>query len=155
MASLLRVFVPRSKTDVYRESNYVYISKSQSNYCPVSILRRYFDSAGLDLAGCLPLFGSLTKKKAGYSLREEKLSYTRCREIFKAALKDLGYNAKDYGLHSLRSDGITSVVTNDISKTVSERLLKLHGRWKTDAAKVMYVLEPECKRIAVTRCLGF
>ena len=155
MASLLRFFVPRSKTDVYRESNYVYISKSQSNYCPVSILRRYIDAAGLDLAGCLPLFGSLTKKKAGYSLREEKLSYTRCREIFKAALKDLGYNAKDYGLHSLRSDGITSVVTNDISKTVSERLLKLHGRWKTDAAKVMYVLEPECERIAVTRCLGF
>ena len=48
----IKVFVPGSKTDVYREGNYVYISKSQSNYCPVSILRRYVDAASLDLASC-------------------------------------------------------------------------------------------------------
>ena len=47
-----------------------------------------------------------------------------------------------------------SVVSNDISKTVSEKLLKLHGRWKTDEAKDMYVLEPECSRLRVTKCLG-
>jgi len=35
------VFVPKSKTDVYREGNYVYISKLESNYCPVEVLRRY------------------------------------------------------------------------------------------------------------------
>ena len=109
----------------------------------VSILRRYIDAAGLDHASCLPLFRSLTKKKAGHSLRQGKLSYTRYREIFKAALKDLGYNPKDYGLHCLRSSGITSVVANDTSKTVFERLSKPHVRWKTDAAKDIYVLEPE------------
>ena len=47
---------------------------------------------------------------------------------------------ENYGLYSLRSSGVTSVVSNDISKTVSERLfvLKLHGHWKTNEAKDMY-----------------
>ena len=40
------------------------------------------------------------------------------------------------------------------SKAVSERLLKLHGRWKTDEAKDMYVLESEYNRLSVTKYLG-
>jgi len=35
------VFLPKSKADVHRERNYVYISKLDSNYCPVAVLRRY------------------------------------------------------------------------------------------------------------------
>ena len=62
-------------------------------------------------------------------------------------MKDLGYDPKDYGLHSLRSGGATAVITNNASKAVSERLLKLHGRWKTDEAKDMYVLESEFNRL--------
>ena len=58
--------------------------------------------------------------------------------MFKAALKELGYNPKDYGLHTLRAGGVTSVVMADTSNTVSQRLLKLHGRWKSDVAKDMY-----------------
>ena len=150
----VKVFVPKSKTDVYREGNYVYISKLESNYCPVAVLRRYIQAAGIDLSSQLPLFRPLTKKKLGYTLRNGKLSYTRCREIFKDALKDLGYDPKDYGLHSLRSGGATSVVSNDLSHNVSERLLKFHGRWKSDEAKDMYVLEPECSRLRVTKYLG-
>ena len=146
--------MPKSKTDVYREGNYVYIAKLENNYCPVSILQRYIETANLDLSSNLPLFRPLSKTKSGYTLRNGKLSYTRSREIFKAALMELGYDPKHYGLHSLRSGGVTSVVSNDISKTVSERLLKLHGRWKTDEAKDMYVLEPECSRLRVTKCLG-
>ena len=150
----VKVFVPKSKTDVYREGNYAYISKLESNYCPVAVLRRYIQAADIDLSSQLPLFRPLTKNKLGYTLRNGKLSYTRCREIFKDALKDVGYDPKDYGLHSLRSGGITSVVSNDLSHNVSERLLKLHGRWKSDEAKDMYVLEPECSRLRVTKYLG-
>ena len=89
-----------------------------------------------------------------YALRDGKLSYTRCREIFKDALKEVGYDPKDYGLHSLRSGGVTSVVSNYLSYNVSERLLKLHGRWKSDEAKDAYVLEPQCSRLRVTKYLG-
>jgi len=37
----VKIFVPRSKTDIYREGNYVYIAKLENKYCPVAILRRY------------------------------------------------------------------------------------------------------------------
>lgn len=150
----VKIFVPESKTDVYREGNYVYIAKLKGKYCPVAILRRYIEAANLDLSSNLPLFRPLVKTKSGYTLRNAKLSYTRCRELFKTTLKDLGYDPKDYGLHSLRSGGATAVITNNDSKAVSERLLKLHGRWKTDEAKDMYVLESESNRLSVTKYLG-
>ena len=113
----VKVFVRRSKRDVYREGNYVYISKLDSNYCPMTVLRGYIQTADIDLSSQLPLFRPLTKRKLGYALRNDKLSYTRCREIF----KDVGYDPKQYGLHSLRSGGVTSVVSNDRSHNVSER----------------------------------
>ena len=37
----IKIFVPRSKTDVYREGNYVYISASGTRYCPVGGSGRY------------------------------------------------------------------------------------------------------------------
>ena len=99
----------------------------------MTVLRRYIQAADIDLSSQLPLFRPLTKRKLGYTLtmRNGKLSYTRCREIFKDALKEVGHDSKDYGHHSLRSGGVTSVVSNDLSHNVSERLLKLHGRWKS------------------------
>ena len=52
----IRIFVPRSKTDVYREGNYVYISSSGTRYCPVSVLRKYMKLAGMDANSNLPCF---------------------------------------------------------------------------------------------------
>ena len=148
----IKIFVPHSKTDVYREGNFVYIAKTHSEYCPVSILLRYMREAKLSPTSDLPLFSPLSKTKSGYVMRSSKLSYSRCREVFKEALGVLGCDPKVYGLHSLRSGGITSVVKND--KEVSERLLKLHGRWKTDVAKDMYVKEADYSRLSVSRSLG-
>lgn len=147
--------MPRSKTDVYREGNYVYVSSSGTRYCPVSVLRKYMKLAGMDANSNLPLFRPLVfhKSNASYTLRDGKISYTSCREILKNALKQLGFNPGDYGLHSLRSGGITSVVRNSCN-SVSERLLKVHGRWKTDAAKDMYVEESLDNRLQVTKYLG-
>ena len=113
----------------------MYISKLDRNYCPVAVLRRYIQPADIDLSSQLPLFRPFTKK-LGYTLRNGKLSYIHCREIFKEALKDVGYDPKDYGLHSLWSGGATSVVSNNLSHNVSERLLKLHGRWKSEEAMI-------------------
>ena len=121
--------MPRSKTDVYREGNYVYISASESQYCPVSVLRKYMNLAGIHDNSNLPLFRPLVfhKSNSSYTLRDGKMSYSSCREILRDSLKQLGYNPDDYGLHSLRSGGITSVVRNSCNP-VSERLLKVHGR---------------------------
>ena len=71
---------------------------------------------------------------------------SRCREVFKETLGVLGCEPKVYGLHSLCTGGITLVVNNNDFKIISERLLKLHGRWKTDVAKDMYVKEAHSSR---------
>ena len=107
----------------------MYIAKTLSYYCKFSILLRYMREAKLTPTSDLPLFSPLSKTKSGYMMRSSRLSYSRRREMFKEALGVLGGDPKVYSLHSLRSGshGITSVVINDDSKVVSERLLKLHG----------------------------
>ena len=82
-----------------------------------------------------------------------KSLYTSCREILRDSLKQLGFNPDDYGPHSLRSGGITSVVRHS-GNSVLERLLKLHGRCKTNAAKDMYVEEGLDNRLQETKFLG-
>ena len=53
----------------------------------------------------------------------------------------------------IRSGGITAVVHNS-RNSIPERLLKIHGRWKSDSAKDMYVEESLENRLHVTKCLG-
>ena len=151
----IRIFLPRSKTDIYREGNYVYISASKTKYCPVEVLKRCLNLAGIDVHSSLPLFRPLTfhRSDSSYTLRSGKISYTTCREILRDSLSQLGYNPNGYGLHSLRSGGITSAVRNS-NNSVPERLLKIHGRWKSDSAKDMYVEESLENRLQVTKYLG-
>ena len=105
-------------------------------------------AAGIDPSSSLPLFRQLTFHKTtnSYALRSSGLSYSSFREAFKDALNPLGYDASEYGLHSLGQEELRK---ND----VSERLLKLHGRWESDFAKDMYVQETLDERLKVTRCL--
>ena len=131
----IKIFVPHSNTDGYREGNFEYIAKTLCKYCPVSILLRYMREAKLTSTSVLQLFSPLSKTKSGYMMRSSILSGS----VQGNSWRLLGCKPKVYGLHSLILGGITSVVNNEDFKIVSERLLKLHGRWKTDVAKDMYV----------------
>ena len=73
-------------------------------------------------------------------------------KIFKECLKTIGVDHNLYSLHSLRSGGATSAVS--CNPNLSERILKLHGRWKSDTAKDMYILEDVSKRLQATIQLG-
>ena len=55
----VRIFIPISKTDVYREGNYVYIKKIDTEYCPTKILRRYMDTSNAVAEPHLPIFRPL------------------------------------------------------------------------------------------------
>ena len=151
----MAILIPRSKTDIYREGNIVYIKRIKGRYCPVELTKRYLDKAGIEPKSELPIFRRISfhRKSKSYSLCKIGLSYSRCLELFKECLEGLRYNPKEYGLHSLRSGGITSVVRNSNNK-VLDRLLKIHGRWKCDISKDMYVHEDIQKRLEVTNFLG-
>ena len=43
----LKLFIEKSKTDIYRDGSWVFISKSDSRLCPVSNLKLYLDTASI------------------------------------------------------------------------------------------------------------
>lgn len=98
------------------------------------------------------LFRPLTLKKSlkKYVLRGGKLSYTTCRDLFKAALSSIGLDSSYFGLHSLRAGGASAAAAIGIS----DRLFKKHGRWKSDSAKDGYVKESLKNQLSVSLNLG-
>ena len=64
-----------------------------------------------------------------------------------------GYDEKKFDLDNLRSGGATAAVIN--YPNLSERLLKLHRRWKSHISKDMYILEQTQNCLSVTCNLGF
>ena len=70
------------------------------------------------------------------------------------SLTKLGYDQSLYGLHSFRSGGATSLAHTLENNPSKERLLKLHGRWKTDLAKDMYIKESVDQRLSFVKNLG-
>ena len=101
----------------------------------MAVLHWYIQAADIDLSTQFPLFRPLTKKKLEYTLKNAKLSYNRCRDIFKNAVGSQRLWFPYFTLWWVNH----CCYSNELSHNVSERLLKLHGRWKSDEAKDMYV----------------
>lgn len=127
-------FVARAKNDIYREGNYVYVNRLSSPFCPIALLRRYLRLGNIDLIGNEPLFRDLRYYKSTntYILCGSKLSYSRCRELFKECLKKLGYDenymvftAQDLALLLQQSRTIQIFPTDCISCTVAGNLTSL------------------------------
>jgi site-specific recombinase XerD len=148
------IFIEKSKTDCYRNGKNVLIAKLNTPQCPVTILQCYIREVKIDLSTDKYIFRPLVyfKRNKNYMMRNSniKLSYTRAREIIREALSSIGINMNNYGLHSLRSGGASAAYKCD----VSDRLFKVHGRWKSENAKDGYVYEDLEKRFSVSKNLG-
>ncbi|MEM9400705.1 MAG: hypothetical protein AAF984_10905 [Verrucomicrobiota bacterium] len=148
--------IPESKTDIYRRGQEVIIHKSAKSTCPYTLLLRYLDCANINLSSVVHIFRNVVYLKSlnKYVLGNRNLSYTTYLDYFKQCLKKLGYDPKLYGLHSFRSGGATTIVKNLKECPSLERLLKIHGRWKSDTAKDMYIKEQLDQRINVSSSTG-
>ena len=133
----VELFIAKSKTDIYRNGKTVMLAKTGHITCPFSLLSRYVQVANIDLSSNLKFFLTLhfSRSKASYALRSTGISYTRAREVVLDAFCQLGYPAKLFGLHSLRSGGATAAA----NAGVTDSLFKRHGRWRSDKAKDGYV----------------
>ena len=78
------------------------------------------------------------------------LSYTRLRELFLQKLTSLGFDAKQFGPHSLRSGGATAAA----QVGVPDRLFKRHGRWRSETAKDGYVKDSMSSLMYVSQSLN-
>ena len=68
MMNLSRFLYLVYREDVYREDNFVYVSKTHTNYCPVSILDRDVKTVNINLSCNQPIFRSLIKKKSAVTV---------------------------------------------------------------------------------------
>ena len=151
----MKLFIEKSKTDTYREGKWVFISKCDSEICPVENLKLYLQKGGITDCDCESyLFRAInvTKLNKFGCLRKQNspLSYTRTREILLEALESIGLEKKSFGLHSLRSGGATAAANSG----VPDRLFKRHGRWKSDKAKGGYVEDDTHHLLLVSKNLG-
>lgn len=151
--SHVKLFLFKSKTDIYREGRDVVIARTGSVTCPVNMLERYLKLADIQKTSREFIFRPLylCKSENTFKLRPTgQLTYTRAREIFISALQSIGLDHKKFGLHSLRSGGATAAA----AAGVDNRLFKKHGRWKTDTAKDGYVKESLADRLHVSNNIG-
>ena len=145
------VRIASSKSDQYRQGDSVIVARTGSSACPVAMLEHYYDMAALPKLSKLHLFRGIVVTKSGERLRSQgSLSYTRLRELFLSKLFELGFNPKQFGLHSLWS-GSASAAAN---AGVPDRLFKHHGRWRSESAKDSYVKDSMTSLMSVSESLN-
>lgn len=150
--SHLVLHIQKSKTDQYRQSSEVLISKGTTVACPYNMFFRYTNLAGF---GCQSdsnyLFRPVYRSGKTCKLisKNKKLSYTAARESILGRVKLVSPGC-NVGLHSFRSGGATVAANAD----VSDRCLKKHGRWKSDSSKDGYIVDSTENRLKISKVLG-
>ncbi len=147
------VFIEKSKTDVYRDGNRIYIAKTGTKLCPVTTLEQYIRKAELTLEDEY-IFRNVSywKSKKDYRLRKgnSPVTYSSMRDNLKKTLGKIGKDVTEFSLHSLRSGGATAAA----NRGVKDRLFKRHGRWKTETIKDGYVKDNLHALLSVSLNLG-
>ena len=151
--TFMRLFIERSKTDIYRDGAWVVIAKTQKSTCPVALCLRYFALAPFDQNSTEYIFRALSfmASEGVYKFRNSSpLSYTRTREIVLSAFESMGLDKQNFGLHSLRARGASAAANSHIN----DRLFKRHGRWKSEKAKDGYIKDNVDALLSVSKSLG-
>ena len=84
------------QNSLYRKGNWIYMTKSIKNLCPIKILQNYLDFALINNKFDEYIFRAITKTKA----REKQLNvnkpltYTRTRDLLLEVLADIGQEKK-------------------------------------------------------------
>ena len=86
--SYIAIFIEKSKKDICRNGNWLYLAKLKSTLCPITLLKRYVKLAKIDKHRNGYIFRRLCKRGKNLHLREKDvhISYT-------TAAKNLDYIA--------------------------------------------------------------
>ena len=126
----MKLFIEKSKTDIYRDGQWLLIAKLDSTICPVKILTLYLEKTEIGDTSEEYIFRAMTwfKSTAKHRLRaaNKKMAYSTARSNMLNLAQKIGLDVTKFGLHSLRSGGATAAANNG----VPDRLFKRHGRWK-------------------------
>ena len=114
---------------------WAYISTSSKIY-PLRQRKYYLTVAKISKNSEEFMFRGLSRgKKFSLHTKYKPISYSRIHGNFIKVLKAVNLDWRKYRLHSLRSSGTSLTAYN----SVSDRLFKRHGRWKSDRTKDGYI----------------
>ena len=133
----LKVHLKASKTDPYRSGVDIYVGKTGNDLCLVVAMVNYLAKRG---GKDDPLFFF----RDGKFLTRENL-VIRVREALTAA----GLDASKYSGHSFRQGAATTA----LDKGVSDAVIKMLGRWKSDAY-TRYIRTPRDQLAAISARLA-
>ena len=136
------LLVRESKTDQAGQGQFVFLhSHADARVCPLRCLHRL---SCLSPVGTLqgPIFKPNQYSQQGLQ-KSTMLTRLHCR------LQSLGLPSPLFGLHSLRSGGATAAA----QQQVPERLIKVHGRWRSDTVRLYTCAVPE-DRWAASAAMG-
>ena len=141
------VFLEKRKNDQFREGSWVFISRWSGSLCPVQLVEQLLQNGGHQ--GHVPLFGRV-RTTNGKQHVSGTMSYSRARELFREALTRIGANPSEYGLHSLRSGGVSIAA----AAGVPDRLIQRHGGWRSEKGMKCYFSESLPKLLEVSQALA-
>ena len=148
----MKITIPKSKNDQIREGHIIFISRSDSDYCPVQWTQNYLHDTKLKNQTESFVICRLAKTKIGHNaIGYRSISYTTINEQFHLLITPFCENEDSgiYGLHSLRSGGASAAINNG----VSERLVGKHGRWKSGYCRDRYLKDDKKARLSVTKSM--
>ena len=150
-AGYLVLTIRKSKTDVYGAGAKVVVSAGQTAACPVRIFDSYLRLLGPSQKSNFFLFRPLLpadRKKLGPG--DRPMNYSRAREELKHFLAQLDFDPAAYTWHQFRHGGATAAS----AAGVPERLISVHGRWKSEAARNHYLHDSISRKMSVSDRLG-
>ena len=101
---MMLIRIVHSKTDQLRQGHRVVVARIGTPTCPMAMLEQHFARTGMSVNDERFLFQPIQHTKNGEVLKGAgKISYGCLRELFNKKLKQLGFPAESFGLHSLRT----------------------------------------------------
>ena len=142
--SHLKIILHKNKSDVYGAGAEVLIATTGGSYCPTKNLELFLLLTDNFSSGDMYLFRKLDGDKM--SSLNLPMTYTEARAELKFYLSQVVSNEADFSWHSFRHGGASAAA----SKGVPDRLLKRHGRWRSDSAKDGYIHDDLEARLSVS-----
>ena len=143
----IKLNITKSKTDQHADGREILIDITGAIDAG-SILKRYITMAGLKTNSDF-LFKNIfvRKQRAKLSAKNEPMTYTRARAELGFYVEGLGLDRTKFGWHSFRHGGATAAS----KEGVDHGLIKDHGRWKSDSAKMTYIHESTERLLSVSK----
>ena len=136
--TLIRVFIKQSKADQFGNGAHIFLSRTDTDLCPVAVLLAYL--AQRPNSGKGPLF----VKRDGSPLTKPMLV-----DMLHNALRCAGIDPTYYKGHSFRIGAATTAAALGIQDSLIQKM----GRWSS-AAFLAYIRTPHTELASVSKTLG-